>query len=143
MINPTGGNIRRDARGDGRFGASRKKTDPETGKEIRYRHRGVDYVCIPGQEVWMPFTSVIIRKKNPYTGYSGVLFRGRGIVGTLLYVKIEDNIIKKELREGDVVGIAEDISQKYEGIIPHIHFQIDKIDPEILISIYKMLRGKS
>ena len=140
MINPTGGNVRRDAHGLGYFGAPRKKI--ENGRVKRYRHRGRDYVCIPGQEVYIPFTAIPIRRKNPCEGYHGVIFRGRGIVGTLFYVQIEDSIINVELKEGDVIGFAEDMSKKYAGVIPHVHFQIDKIDPELLISIYRMLRGR-
>ena len=140
MINPTGGNVRRDAHGLGYFGASREKV--ENGRVKRYRHRGRDYVCIPGQEVYIPFTAIPIRRKNPCEGYHGVIFRGRGIVGTLFYVQMEDSIINVELKEGDIIGFAEDISKKYVGVIPHVHFQIDKIDPELLISIYRMLRGR-
>jgi hypothetical protein len=141
MINPTGGNIRNDKGGFGHFGASRKKT--VDGRVVRYRHRGVDYVCIPDQEVWIPFTAVLIRHKNPYEGYHGVLFRGKGIVGTLFYVDVSEELIGKEMREGEIIGRAEDISQKYDLVTPHIHFQIDKIDPEILIHIYQALRGRS
>ena len=50
---------------------------------------------------------------------------------------------QKEMKEGEIIGKAEDISQKYLSIIPHVHFQIDKIDPEILIHIYQLLRGRS
>lgn len=141
MINPTGGNIRNDKGGLGHFGASRKKE--VDGRIVRYRHRGTDYVCIPDQEVWIPFTAVIIRRKNPYEGYHGVLFRGKGIVGTLFYVDVPNDLIGKEMKEGEIIGRAEDISKKYSLVTPHVHFQIDKIDPEILIHIYQMLRGRS
>jgi len=140
MINPTGGNVRRDAYGQGHFGAPREKD--ENGRIKRYRHRGKDFVCIPGQDVYMPFTAIPIRRKNPCPGYHGVLFRGRGIIGTLFYVKVEDSIINIELKEGDVIGVAEDISLKFKGVIPHVHFQIDKIDPDLLIGIYRSLRGR-
>lgn len=140
MINPTGGNVRYDAFGLGHFGAPREKI--ENGNVKRYRHRGRDYVCIPGQEVFMPFTAIPIRKKNPCEGYHGILFRGKGIIGTLFYVKVDDALINTEVREGDVIGIAEDISLLYKGVIPHVHFQIDKIDPGLLINIYKSLRGR-
>lgn len=141
MINSTGGSIRNDRGGSGVFGASRKKEID--GRTVRYRHRGVDYVCIPGQEVWMPFTAVIIRQKNPYEGYHGILFRGKGIVGTLFYVDVAQDLIGKEMKEGEIIGRAEDISKKYSLVTPHVHFQIDKIDPEILIHIYRSLRGRS
>ena len=140
MINPTGGNVRRDAHGRGHFGAPREKI--ENGRVKRYRHRGKDFVCIPGQDVYMPFTAIPIRKKSPCEGYHGILFRGRGIIGTLFYVKIDDSVINTELKEGDVIGIAEDISLKYKGVLPHVHFQIDKIDPDLLIGIYRSLRGR-
>ena len=140
MINPTGGNIRRDALGLGYFGAPREKI--ENGRVKRYRHRGNDYVCIPGQDVYIPFTAIPIRMKNPCDGYHGVLSRGRGIIGTLFYVAVRDDILNVELKEGDVIGTAEDISTKFEGVIPHVHFQIDKIDPELLIGIYRSLRGR-
>jgi len=140
MINPTGGNVRRDEHGLGYFGAPREKI--ENGKVKRYRHRGMDYVCIPGQEVYIPFTAIPIRMKSPCEGYHGILFRGRGIIGTLFYVQTEDSIINTELKEGDVIGFAEDISKKFKDVLPHVHFQIDKIDPELLISIYRSLRGR-
>ncbi len=141
MINPTGGSIRNDRGGSGVFGSARKKEI--NGRTVRYRHRGVDYACIPGQEVWIPFTAVIIRHKNPYEGYHGVLFRGKGIVGTLFYVDVSEDLIGKEMKEGEIIGRAEDISKKYAFVTPHVHFQIDKIDPEILIRIYRSLRGRS
>lgn len=141
MINPTGGSIRNDRGGSGFFGAARKKEID--GRIVRYRHRGVDYACLPGQEVWMPFTAVIIRFKNPCEEYHGILFRGKGIVGTLFYVDVPQELIGKEMKEGEIIGVAEDVSKKYQLVTPHVHFQIDKIDPEILISIYRSLRGRS
>jgi hypothetical protein len=139
MINPTGGCIRRDSCGFGYFGAVRVKENG--GRTMRYRHRGVDYVCLPGQEVWMPFTSVVIRRKVPHDKFNGMLFRGKGIVGTLFYVDFEETLIGKEIKGGDLVGYAEDISKLFPDVVPHVHFQIDKIDPEMLISIYRMLEG--
>ena len=141
MINSTGGSIRNDRGGSGHFGAPRKKEID--GRIVRYRHRGTDYVCIPGQEIWMPFTAVIIRFKNPYEGFHGILFRGKGIVGTLFYVDVTQELIGREMKEGEIIGKAEDISKRYDLVTPHVHFQIDKIDPEILIHIYKSLRGRS
>ncbi len=43
--------------------------------------------------------------------------------------------IGQEARVGDAIGIAQDIGEKYEGVTPHIHLRIVKIDPVLIFPI--------
>ncbi len=127
MISPTGNGTRgQDQHGNGRYGAGR-------GNRL---HTGADYVCIPGTPVVCPIKKgKIVREKRPYAGYSGLLIRNRDVEITLFYLEPDKNLIGYEVNQGDVIGIAQDISEKYPGIIPHIHMQIDSINPELFINL--------
>jgi len=130
MISPTGQRVREsDKWGSGRYRASR-------GKKV---HHGCDYICEPGQEVVSPINGLIVRLKIPYSEtvsgvfFSGVLIQAKNCVITLFYFEPYKDLIKGKVSLGQPIGIAQDISLKYPGITPHIHLQIDSINPEILI----------
>ncbi len=135
-MNPSGGKIRADAGGSGHFLAPRRKI--VHGKVRKYRHEGVDYECIPGQKIWMPCTGKIVRIARPYAGtnYSGVLIETKRMVMKIFYVEPFDGVIKKTLKIGQPFGTAQDIGAKYHefGVTPHIHVQIDMIDPEAVFN---------
>ena len=132
MISPTGLGIRGiDVWGSGAYGAGR-------GKRI---HKGADYVCIPGQSIVAPINGVIIRQRLPYADrverilFGGVLIRGAHCDITLFYLQLDVKLITMRVDIGQKIGVAQDISLKYPGIIPHIHMQIDSINPELLINL--------
>ncbi len=128
MISPTGRGVRtKDNWGEGRYGASRGNR----------KHKGVDYICKPGQKVVSPINGIIIREAKPYakSKYSGLLIAGEHIAIKMFYfepLKIPGHeIMGKEIKKGDTIGIAQDISEKYPGMDPHIHLEIVSVDPAI------------
>ncbi len=125
MISPTGKDPRgTDGQGCGAYGS------PRGGRT----HAGTDYVCDPGQDVYAPISGTLTRETRPYaTGpYSGVIISNSRMDVSLFYLLPNKAKIGKMVSEGDIIGKAQDISQKYPGITPHIHMQINSIDPEII-----------
>jgi hypothetical protein len=131
------GKIRNDAAGLGHYGAPRGSR----------RHDGVDYEIKPGAEVYAPCTGKITRFARPYASdqYSGVEIRGKAAVVVLFYLKpclyrkvgealvySEQDIVGATVKEGDVVGIAQDVTARYPGLgmTPHVHMRISSFDPE-------------
>ena len=126
MLNPTGMAVRgRDVQGEGRYGA------PRQGRI----HKGVDYTCVPGQEIRSPINGMIIREAKPYAGekYSGMLIQGPHVAVKIFYMKFAPHVkIGSVVRTGDVIGLAQDISEKYKGITPHVHLEVESIDVSLL-----------
>jgi murein DD-endopeptidase MepM/ murein hydrolase activator NlpD len=130
MINPTGGRVRIDNAGSGYFRASRG---------TRY-HQGVDFECDPAQEVLCPISGKIVRIANPYSGdpnYSGVLVENPRVTIKLFYVKVAQGMIGKEVKAGEVIGEAQDVTLKYkgQGMLPHVHLEIVEIDPLLFMEM--------
>jgi hypothetical protein len=129
IISPTGlGPRPTDDFGSGAFHASR-------GSRL---HSGVDYMCVPGQDVKAPISGTITRESRPYGDkYSGCVLKDTDIQMRIWYFKfIDRKLIGTYVKQGDVIGTAQDISNKYNTkekfMIPHIHVQIDWISPELL-----------
>ena len=134
MISPTGKGMRRpDKWGGGNYRASRKK-----GMRL---HQGVDYTCKPGQDVVSPITGVIMREARPYADpewvyrYSGLVIYNDYCSLKLFYLEPIRHLIGTKVRMGDKVGIAQDISERYEGMAPHVHLEISSVDPEIFMNL--------
>jgi hypothetical protein len=134
-MSPTGMGIRNDAGGKGHWGARRKRINAN-GEEISYYHNGVDYKCIPGQAVFMPFTGQIIRIARPYVDdekFSGAVISCKHMTVKIFYFEPYPEIIGKIIKIGLPIGRAQDISLKYpeSGVTPHIHVQIEEVDPDL------------
>ena len=131
MIQPTGKGLREvDKWGNGYYGASR-------GNRI---HKGADYVCEPGQDIVAPITGIIARESRPYGDpewlyrYSGLIIYNEYCNLTLFYLEPLRYLIGTKVRMGEKIGIAQDISERYPGMTPHIHLQINNIDPELFMN---------
>ena len=126
MIYPTGHGIRRsDKWGRGEYGVTRGKK----------RHEGVDYIVYtPGQDIVAPIEGIIIRVARPYRKgkYSGVLIQGKHMSIKMFYFKLDRSLIGTSVKQGAKIGTAQDISEKYPGMIPHIHVRIVSLDPAVL-----------
>jgi hypothetical protein len=125
MISPTGHGIRRpDKWGRGEYGVTRGKK----------RHEGGDYTCDPGQDIIAPIDGIIVRVARPYRKgkYSGVLLQGKHMTLKLFYLKPDRSVIRASVRQGERIGTAQDISEKYPGMTPHIHLRIVSMDPGVL-----------
>lgn len=130
LISPTGKSIRlMDDFGSGLFNAPR-------GKE---KHNGIDYICEPGQVIISPVDGTVIRKAFPYPNkeYAGVLLENDSIILKMFYFIPDKKIIGSKVKQGERIGIAQDISKLYNDkkkkMIPHIHLQIEGIDPTVLM----------
>lgn len=123
FINPTGKGIRNDSKGLGHHGAPRGHR----------KHDGVDLMCTPGQDILMPVAGIIARVSMPYKDDERWL--GALIVNPRIEIKMwyfVPNLLGMELKAGSVIGTAQNIGEKYEGVTPHIHLRIVRIDPMLL-----------
>lgn len=120
MISPTGLGIRSDGEGDGHYGAPR-------GRRL---HNGVDYICVPGQDIVAPFDMTILREAWPYKDLtlSGIAWRYGNSEGRMFYFQPHDNVIGKDVKQRQSIGFAQSVSAYYKSVImtDHIHFQINK-----------------
>ncbi len=113
--------IRIDKLGDGHYLAPR-------GERL---HRGVDYVVVPGANVYAPVNGHIVRESWPYKdgSYSGVLFQGSSIAFKIWYFSPYLHLIGEKLKAGTILGKAQDISKRYgKDMIPHIHIEVADMD---------------
>ena len=134
MISPTGKGIRNDAAGSGAYGSLRGHGRLHVGK---------DYLCSPGQIVVAPFDMVVKRIAYPYEGkdYSGIIWKTSDMRGKMFYFEPIIAVIGSKVREGTHIGYAQDIGNKYgPRMKAHIHFQIDKINPQILEDVSKLVK---
>ena len=130
LISPTGKSVRlMDSFGSGLFNAPR-------GKE---KHNGIDFICEPGQVIVSPVDGIVIRQAFPYSdkNYSGVLLGNDSLSLKMFYFIPDKKILGKRVKQGDRLGIAQDISKRYSSkdrkMIPHIHLQIECLDPTVLM----------
>jgi len=128
LISPTGKPIRNDAAGYGHYHASR-------GNRL---HQGMDFLCAPGQEIYCPIQKArLVRTAYPYADqeYGGVLLQNPYFEIFLFYFLPTDRIHDNPLNQGDVIGVAQDITQRYNHpkMQPHIHLEIKSADPRMFI----------
>ena len=133
LFNPTGMEIRVDSGGSGHFGASRTKT--VNGKIIRYAHKGEDRRCHPGQDIYAPASGIMPRVARPYRNrnFSGCLIVGKFGKIKMFYFEPFPELIGRPVEQGQVIGTAQDISEKYPNVLPHIHTQIMEYNPSYLM----------
>lgn len=129
FTNPTGGGIRNDSIGNGFWQASR-------GSSL---HKGID-LLLPrgvGQGVVAPHEGIMLRYSLPYSKdqrFSGILLRGNGAESKLWYLLPNTDLLGTQVRQGQLIGVAQDISLRYgSDCQPHIHWQVEAIDPASLI----------
>lgn len=128
FISPTGQGLRiRDDHGNGHYGAFRGS---------RGQHKGVDYLCDPGQEIVMPTNKAQIERISmPYRDdnrFSGFMIRNQWICLKLFYFEPDITLIGKQVGMGNVIGRAQNIADKYPGMLAHIHVRVVSMDLEVL-----------
>lgn len=104
--------------GNGAFGAPRGKR----------KHRGIDFACLPGTKILRPVSGIISKLGYPYS--DDLLFRYVEI--TTINDKARHRIFYitpllidgKIIRLNDVIGFSQDLTGRYQGITPHIHYEI-------------------
>lgn len=123
ILNPTGGEIRIDPAGDGRFRAPR-------GSRL---HAGEDYLCVPGQGIIAPISGTFSRIGRVYTDdgrWTLVEIIGGAVKIKLYYVTGIISRVGKYVTAGDLIGEAQDITVKYpnQGMLPHVHMGVILLD---------------
>ena len=149
---PTGRVVRKqDAKGAGHFGAPRRNKDGTPRK-----HGGIDTVAEPGQDVRATTGGIVKR-----WGYADKIKYGLRLVevettnGKYLQRFLYADPIAAEgtdVKAGQVIGRAQSLQSRHEGITDHVHFDVlkpnfakpwkpeDFIDPTPLFS--PLLFGK-
>jgi len=128
MISPVkSSTIRMDTAGSGKYGARRGK---------RW-HKGVDYIAIPGEEVIAPISGRITRIAKPYanTDFSGIELQSANMTIKMFYFEPFLSVVGSYVSQGEPIGVMQDVSKHYMGgMKPHIHIQIEYINPDIFIN---------
>ena len=119
MISPTGLGIRVDSEGDGHLGASRGSR----------RHRGTDYLCVKNQDIVAPFDFRIVRVAYPKVDLimKGIMWEFGKSSGRMYYFIPHKDLIGKSVKEGQIIGTAQSVSEYYKlpDMKDHIHFQVN------------------
>ena len=131
ILNPTGGTIRNDKHGSGYYHAPR----------THGIHKGIDLTIPegPGQALLAPITGRFDRVCYPYEDdlrWKGGVFSNEDISIRIFYFEPDQNLYREEISMGQVVGVTQDLSIKYPGMIPHIHMQVGEhgeINPLLLM----------
>lgn len=110
--------LRMDPKGDGRFKASRSG-----GKE----HNGLDFLCIPGEDVLSPIAGKIIRESAAYKDdprYRNIVIAGaKGYEVKIMYVQLTAKV-GEMVTKGQVIGKCQSIAAKYGAPMrDHVHFE--------------------
>lgn len=129
--------LRSDSMGEGQYGASRSGGTR--------KHQGIDLIVTPGQKVFAPFRSKVVRYASPYgnadTRFSGILIQGLdkwSDYSIKIFYMIPSVPVGSEIPQGGQIGKAQAISTKYgSAMLDHIHVEVRQndnlIDPSTLI----------
>jgi len=116
--------IRNDSRGHGYYGAPRGKR----------KHRGIDFVCEPDQDIIAFREGVVTKLGYPYSDDLSWRYieitDSNGYEWRYFYVTLIHEVGETVLPD-DIIGFAQDISQRYkhpdkEDMQPHYHLEIKK-----------------
>ena len=97
------------------------------------KHAGVDIVVKDGEPVYAPFDLQFVRIAYPYKNYptlEGAEYIVKNVNGVskmkLFYFSPDKS--KKVFQKGDVIGVAQRVSKKYDhirkGMTDHVHFEL-------------------
>lgn len=110
-----------DLGGSGSFGA------PRNGRV----HKGLDITITPKQNVLAPFNGIVNRFGTVYNNdnkYTLVEILGtdkfKGFKCKIMYVAPLVDKLGQKVLQNDLIGIAQDISQKYKTVTPHLHYEV-------------------
>lgn len=123
-FNPTGGELRNDAQGQGHFGASRGSR----------KHNGRDITGNPGSYVCAPADGTVVRTGKPYGDgrhWDCYLLMNAtdGVTWRLFYVRPLPGIVGSFVSRGQAIGILQDVSERYPAnenqgaMLPHCHLE--------------------
>lgn len=103
--------------GCGHFGATRGNR----------KHKGVDILFEPNEDVLSPIYGVVTRYAYPYandTTYKGIEIQNERFTVKIFYV-LPTIHIGKHINAGDVIGKAQNIAKKYGATMQnHVHIEV-------------------
>ncbi len=126
--------VRVDSAGNGHFDSSR----------TNHTHQGVDLRVTKGQNVRSPVDGLVERMAYPYKTdkkWKGLYIKGtEGVDAKIFYIEPIADIVGKSVKRGDVIAIAQKISDKYSpNMLDHIHFEAwvkgAAVNPEPLLGL--------
>ena len=138
--------IRCDSWGDGHYGSRRTKLNGSV-----YSHKGVDYLYEPGQPVIVNVDAEFVRIVMPYADsreYTGMHLKTEWCEFRLFYVKPEGMSFDSNIKQGDIIGKAQDISKRYgfnskgQKMDNHVHVEIVSIDPDFISKVLEVGNGR-
>jgi len=135
-----------DAHGSGEFGAPRSRGSAGASWAVqRYEHKGVDFIVVPGQNILCPCDAWVTRYGQAYVGDDRFGSIHLDSVDDpdfslkLFYAQLRiDGALPVRVGAGAPFAMAQDLRQKYSGIIPHVHLEIRRlgvlVDPGSLLA---------
>lgn len=114
--------IRKDASGDGRFGARRST----------HTHQGVDLLVTPGETVRSPIAGRFVREGYPYRNdprYRMIVVNGEGIEVRIMYAEPLPSLRPGDaIMRGQPIGVAQAVADKYgPPMLNHLHIEARRI----------------
>jgi hypothetical protein len=101
---------------------------PRSGHRHGHTHEGLDIVTKPVQTILSPIAGEIVREALPYgklSPYTGIAIRGdgewQGYEVKVFYVAGNRN---GNLKPGDTVGTAQDLTFRYPNLTNHVHIEV-------------------
>lgn len=116
-----------DCHGSGHFGASRGSRT----------HNGIDYTCVKGAAIASPTSGTVTKIGYPYK--DDLSFRYVEITDSLklrhrvFYIHPSMHIEKGvKVTKNTIIGISQDLTGRYDGITPHVHYEIKDMNGKFL-----------
>ena len=123
-----------------------READPGGGgwygaKRGERKHKGLDIITDPGEEVYSPITGEFVRYGKPYSRtdkFDLVVLKNDIYQVKLMYVKGYSFSKGEKIRAGQPIGLAQDIAGYWQnGMANHLHLEVEKhgllTDPEPLL----------
>ena len=106
--------------GSGHFGAPRGDRT----------HNGIDYICPKDSPVLSPCDGKVTKLGYAYA--DDLSFRyiqiTNGTKNHRIFYVTPDVELTSEVKEGDIIGLSQDLAGRYPEITPHIHYEIKSLD---------------
>jgi hypothetical protein len=116
--------VRNDKWGDGTFGAKR-------GSKV---HDGLDLVVVPGQPIFSMIDGAVEKYEQCYLSdakWTGIQIANTQVRVELWYMEALPDLVRRFVQAGQMVGYAQNISEKYpptekipHEMTPHIHVRV-------------------
>jgi len=135
--------VRSDKHGSGNFGAGRGMHADRSQKF----HDGLDLIVVPGDTIRSPIDGMVEKVDYPYRTdlkWTGIQIANGRVRVEIWYMEPNVLLIDTYVHVGDKIGIAQDISKKYNTekrikkyggkMLPHVHMRVKNLPLAYLIN---------